>query len=426
MAAKKKPRPLLVFADEDGQIYDHPELEMMCRRGDELFQPKPEEYIPLPPDSEFFLLPGRFPIGLDPETGEVVEVEGTAVTAFPCPGHTLTGLAAYGNTEDAPVLPMFSYGAVGYANGKFWVTAKKVDEDKRQVFTKIPNKKIDAGAHRMFKEMPDNRLVQHLGGCALTYCCPAAKNLALGRFECPLPTSRTCNARCIGCISEQPEDSGFPSPQERIKFTPTAKEITQVMHFHAKRERKPIFSFGQGCEGEPLTEHVLLTEAIKKYRSEGGVGTVNINTNGSITEAMEPLAEAGLNSIRVSLNSLREPVYNTYYRPKGYKFEDVVATIGKAKELGLHVSLNYLYFPGISDTEFEVGALVEIAKQTKFDFIQLRNLNIDPDLYMELMEPYEFGPGMGFINFRKRIKTECPWVNFGYFNPYLGDGRKKD
>ncbi|WP_421903192.1 radical SAM protein [Maridesulfovibrio sp.] len=426
MAAKKKPRPLLVFADEDGQIYDHPELEMMCRRGDELFQPKPEEYIPLPPDSEFFLLPGRFPLGLDPETGEVVEVEGTAVTAFPCPGHTLTGLAAYGNTDDAPVLPMFSYGAVGYANGKFWVTAKKVDEDKRQVFTKIPNKKIDAGAHRMFKEMPDNRLVQHLGGCALTYCCPAAKNLALGRFECPLPTSRTCNARCIGCISEQPEDSGFPSPQDRIKFTPTAEEITQVMHFHAKRERKPIFSFGQGCEGEPLTEHVLLTEAIKKYRSEGGIGTVNINTNGSITEAMEPLAAAGLNSIRVSLNSLREPVYNTYYRPNGYKFEDVVATIAKAKKLGLHVSLNYLYFPGISDTEFEVGALVEIAKQTKFDFIQLRNLNIDPDLYMELMEPYEFGPGMGFINFRKRIKTECPWVNFGYFNPYLGDGKKKD
>ncbi|TIH13259.1 radical SAM protein [Marinifilum sp. JC120] len=426
MAAKKKPRPLLVFADEDGKIYDHPELEMMCRRGDELFQPKPEEYIPLPPDSEFFLLPGRYPIGLDPETGEVVEMEGTAVTAFPCPGHTLTGLAAYGNTEDAPVLPMFSYGAVGYANGKFWVTAKQVDEDKRQVFTKIPNKKIDAGAHRMMKEFPENRLVSHLCGCALTYGCPAAKNLALGRFEAPLPTARTCNARCIGCISEQPEDSGFPSPQERIKFTPTAQEITEVMHYHLKRERKPVFSFGQGCEGEPLTEHVLLAEAIKKFRDEGGIGTVNINTNGSITESMEPLAEAGLNSIRVSLNSLREPVYNAYYRPKGYKFDDVVATIAKAKELGLHVSLNYLYFPGISDTEFEVSALIEIAKQTKFDFIQLRNLNIDPDLYMELMEPHEFGPGMGFVNFRKRIKTECPWVGFGYFNPYLGDGVKKD
>ncbi len=89
------------------------------------------------------------------------------------------------------------------------------------------------------------------------------------------------------------------------------------------------------------------------------------------------------------------------------------------------MSLNFLYFPGISDTEFEVSALVEVAKQTKFDFIQLRNLNIDPDLYMELMEPYEFGPGMGFINFRKRIKNECPWVNFGYFNPYLGDGKQK-
>ncbi|OEU70731.1 MAG: radical SAM protein [Desulfovibrio sp. S3730MH75] len=420
MPSKKKPRPLLVYADKDGQIFDHPELEMICRRGDELAQPKPEEYIPLPPDSEFFLLPGRIPIGLDPETGEIVEVEGTAVAAFACPGLTLTGLAAYGNTDDAPVLPMFSYGAVGFANGRFWITAKVVDEDKRQVFTKIPRQKIDSGAKRLMKDMPENRLVRHLATCALTYGCPAAQNLALGRFEAPLPTSQTCNARCLGCISEQPEESGFPSTQERIKFTPTADEVTEIMHYHAKRESRPIFSFGQGCEGEPLTEAKLLTESISRYRSEGGKGTVNINTNGSLTATIKPLAEAGLTSIRVSINSFLEPVYNAYYRPKGYKFEDVIATIFEAKKHGIHVSLNYLFFPGVNDTENEADELIKVVKESELDFIQLRNLNIDPDLYMELVEQYDFGPGMGFVNFRKRIKKECPWIKFGYFNPFLG------
>jgi wyosine [tRNA(Phe)-imidazoG37] synthetase (radical SAM superfamily) len=366
------------------------------------------------------MLPGRYAIGLDPETGEVEEVEGTAMAAFACPGYTLTGHAAYENGEDAPTLPLFAYGAVGYANGKFWITAKKVDEDKRQVFSKIPCEKIDQGANKLMKDFPENRLIRHLAGCALTYGCPAAKNLALGRFEAPLPTSRSCNARCIGCISEQPDESDFPSTQNRIQFTPTVKEITEVMHVHAKHEKKPIFSFGQGCEGEPLTEAALLHDSIAKYRSDGGKGTININTNASITESMKPLAKAGLSSIRVSLNSLRKEVYNSYYRPKGYSFDDVSATIELAKSLGIHVSLNYLFFPGISDTEYELEALLEIAKKTKLDFIQLRNLNLDPDLYMEVMEPHEFGPVMGFNNFRKRIKKECPWLKFGYFNPYLG------
>ncbi|WP_027177523.1 radical SAM protein [Maridesulfovibrio bastinii] len=420
MAANTKPRPCLVFADDKGEIYDEPDLLMLCRRGDELALPRPDEYVPLPPESDFFMLPGRYAIGLDPETGEVEEVEGTAMAAFACPGYTLTGHAAYENGEDAPTLPLFAYGAVGYANGKFWITAKKVDEDKRQVFSKISCEKIDQGANKLMKDFPENRLIRHLAGCALTYGCPAAKNLALGRFEAPLPTSRSCNARCIGCISEQPDESDFPSTQNRIQFTPTVKEITEVMHVHAKHEKKPIFSFGQGCEGEPLTEAALLHDSIAKYRSDGGKGTININTNGSITESMKPLAKAGLSSIRVSLNSLRKEVYNSYYRPKGYSFDDVSATIELAKSLGVHVSLNYLFFPGISDTEYELEALLEIAKKTKLDFIQLRNLNLDPDLYMEVMEPHEFGPVMGFNNFRKRIKKECPWLKFGYFNPYLG------
>jgi hypothetical protein len=40
---------------------------------------------------------------------------------------------------------------------------------------------------------------------------------------------------------------------------------------------------------------------------------------------------------------------------------------------------------------------------------------------MELLAPVVLGPSVGFGNFRKRLRKACPWLGFGYFNPYLGD-----
>ena len=419
--SSKKIQPVMVFADADGNIYDHPELLMLVRRGRELALPRPDELIPLPEGSDLYLLPGRHALGLDPETGKAEAMEERAVAAFVCPSYTLSASVAYLKGEGAPNLPLFAYGAVGFARDRFWVAATQVDKDRRQVFANVAPERISKGAQDLLKRFQQNRLVQHLAGCALTFCCPAAKNLALGRFEAPLPTSRACNARCYGCISHQPEGSGFPSPQNRIAFTPTPEEIVEVMLQHSRRAKNPVLSFGQGCEGEPLTEAPLITEAIERFRAAGGLGTVNVNTNASLPETMPALAKAGLDSIRVSLNSARESVYNSYYRPHGYAFGDVRRTIATAKENGLFVSLNYLFFPGVNDTESELAALTELVTATRPDYIQMRNLSLDPELYLGCVgDPAE--PSMGLGNFMKRLKKACPWINYGYFNPFIADG----
>jgi len=421
MSKRKKPRPRMVAANAQGEIMDHPELLMLCRRGRDLVEPRPDEIMSLPEESELFLLPGRRALGLDPDTGEVAVMEETAVAAFVSPGHTLSGQACFERDENAPVLPMFAYGAVGFENDRFWVTARKVDEDPRQQFANIPQQRIRQGALRLQKMHPENRLVRHLTTCALTYSCPAARNFALGRYECPLPTSRACNARCVGCLSLQPEDSGFPATQNRIAFTPTAEEVVEVMQAHGERVKEPVFSFGQGCEGEPLTEADLIVEAVREFRARGGRGTVNINTNASRPETMAPLAAAGLTSIRASLCSAREELYTAYHRPQGYGFADVRRTIAEAKANGLFVSLNLLFFAGVTDAEAEAEALIDLVSEHKVDFIQLRNLNIDPDLYLALSENMDLGPSAGLVNFRKRLAKACPWVRTGYFNPYVGD-----
>ncbi len=48
--------------------------------------------------------------------------------------------------------------------------------------------------------------------------------------------------------SEQPDDSGFVSPQTRMNFRPRVDEIVEVMLEHLKTPES-IISFGQGCEG---------------------------------------------------------------------------------------------------------------------------------------------------------------------------------
>ena len=178
---------------------------------------------------------------------------------------------------------------------------------------------------------------------------------------------------------------------------------------------------GRGCEGEPLTEAPLLIEAVRRYRAEGGQGTVNLNSNASRPEAVAALAEAGLTSLRVSLNSARPEVYERYYRPRGYTFDDVRQSIVEARSRGVHVAVNLLYFPGVTDTEEEIEALIELFRSTGVSLVQLRNLNIDPEYYPSLLEGIAFGPSVGLNNFRKRIRRACPWIEYGYFNPYLGD-----
>jgi len=145
-----------------------------------------------------------------------------------------------------------------------------------------------------------------------------------------------------------------------------------------------------------------------------------MNTNGSLPQALGELRAAGLDSVRVSLNSVRAPLYSAYYRPKSFAHADVLTFIAEAKRLGLFVSLNYLFVSGVNDTEDELAALTELAGRTGLDFIQMRNLNLDPELYLGLVPPEMTGPSMGLGHFMSRLAKACPGLRFGYFNPYLG------
>jgi pyruvate-formate lyase-activating enzyme len=408
--------PRLVYCDARGNLYDHPFYRLAVFDGESVRAPREDELTVLPPGSDAWRLPGRAPMGINPETGGVEVIRGVdAASAFASPAWLRLALPAYVREDDAPVLPLFAYGPLGWWRGRLVTTAMRVDRSNRQDPRRFHLPEIRRAAKALRQTMPKNRLAEHLEHCAMVYCCRAAQNFFLAREECPLPTAPTCNSACAGCLSLDP-DAGVTAPHQRIAFVPTPDEIAEVACLHLSRVPRGVVSFGQGCEGEPLTVAPVLVEAVRLIRRRTDAGTINLNTNGSRPRAVADLCAAGLDSIRLSVNSFCEDTYRAYYRPRGYAFEDVLESGRVVKRSGGFVSVNLLVFPGVTDRPSDLEATVSGLRACGADFVQMRNLNIDPDVYLAAVGRPEGAP-LGLRGVMARLQAEVPGLRFGYFNP---------
>ncbi len=413
--------PFLLYSDGEGNIFEDTSLYTTGRSGWDALPVPLDEWILLPDGGQLYELPGRRGIGLDITTGEMRICEkGWAVAAFIPPAHTGLYIAAYETMPDAPTLPLFCYTAAGWLDDKIYVPAVRIEQDIRQESAGYHDDEIEKGTQHLLKAYPNNRLVKHLmENCCMTYTCPAARNLALGRWECPVPVSPACNANCIGCISFQPIEETIISTQDRLIFKPTAEEIVEFTVPHLQTAAFPLISFGQGCEGEPLLMWETIREAIIEIRKHTGKGSININTNGSKPDAVKALCEAGLTSMRVSTNSARESIYMPYYRPNNYVFNDLIESLKVARSFGAWTSINYFVFPGMTDSAEEYEALRKLIRETDLCMIQWRNFNIDPDWYLSKIGVTDTGECMGVKQFMELIQEEFPNLKFGYFNPSI-------
>ncbi|WP_300458716.1 radical SAM protein [Desulfobacula sp.] len=390
---------------------------------------KKDKTVPLPHGSELMMLPQRKPIvyNIVKDTFETMEQNPFnlkeklfPVAVFNSPGYVNRHFCAYDDAGIKDFLPLFAYGAVGFGKNNFRSAALLVDTEPRQDLRQMPHEGIVSGVNQMQQKYPDNRLIRHLETCALHYGCPAGKNFFLKRYEAPLPTSMVCNANCLGCISLQ-TDNNLCACQDRIRFTPTPEEIAQISLEHISNVKNAVVSFGQGCEGEPLTAFKVIEPAIRRIRDRTDQGTINLNTNASLPHQVDVLCRAGLDAMRVSLNSVRETFYQAYFRPRSYQFSDVLNSIQAAKNQGKFVSINYLNCPGFTDSHKEVAALKHFIETFKINMIQWRNLNFDPQKYCAIMSKVEdSGSPIGMGAVIRQLSDDFPELIHGYFNPYLG------
>ena len=165
---------------------------------------------------------------------------------------SVTSVGAFPRTQRTRMLPLSS--APALAPRPVPLAAIRVNTTRRQDLRRMKPADVGAGVRAVRRRMPKPPAAAP-GNLALRDGCPAGKFLP-GSLRGPASNRKTCNARCLGCLSLQ-KNSGINCTQERIAFTPTSAEIAEEALFHIGRV-EAVVSFGQGCEGEPLSAAVSL------------------------------------------------------------------------------------------------------------------------------------------------------------------------
>jgi pyruvate-formate lyase-activating enzyme len=415
MSDNHKNTPYLIYCTPDGEIREETRLQALAFGNQPL---EAADLIPLPDGVTLSMMPDRLAVGRkrNGETQAIAQARGWAAAALLPIGYTRTLLPAYEQVPGTEPLPFFGYTAIAGMHGRLYVAAIKTDDPhkwhprayNRRTLTRLVREKQQA--------FPHNRIVGQHAHCALDYSCPTASNLFFGRWEMAIAVSPGCNARCVGCISKQ-EEENLISPQDRLTFIPTVEDIVEVAVPHLEQAEEAIVSFGQGCEGEPLLQYHRIARAITAIRERTDKGVININTNASNPRWLQRLYDAGLDTLRASTISGHPETYAAYYRPLGYSFEDVKESLKRARDAGVYSSINLLCFPGLIDREREVEALLSFVRETGLRLIQLRNLNIDPEVLLPRMPALDsMGKALGIPTLIETLRREVPEVEIGNFS----------
>lgn len=409
-----------VYLGADGMLKTAGDLIAAGSNGEAIWEMSLDLLSPFPAGADILSLPGRAPIAIDPASGEAVVIDdqdrtATAVAAALPMGFSRTLLPATEDSGLGPILPLFGYTAMADCQGQLYVAAVRTDAPGHWAADNYGQGTISKKVKEWCSLFPANRVLGQLKRCATEYQCRTAQNLFLGFGEAGLPSAQSCNAACLGCISLQPAEC-CPSPQDRIGFTPTADELAELAVIHLENADGAIVSFGQGCEGEPLTNASLLAQSIAKIRSRTCLGTVNINSNGGDTNGLRQLIDAGLNSVRISLFSAIDGDYQAYHQPKSYSLNEVRASLRLAVNSGCNTSLNLLAYPGFTDDPAQAGAMIELCQETGLHVLQIRNLNIDP----RIIKPFLRNPDSpGICAFIQRMQSEIPSLKISsYTRPH--------
>ncbi len=170
-----------------------------------------------------------------------------------------------------------------------------------------------------------------------------------------------CNLRCVYCM---PEDITFRPRQELLQDD----EILRLVRLFTQLG----FSKFRLTGGEP-TVRANFVELVRSMSSMAGVETIAMTTNGLLlNELAKPLAEAGLQRVNISIDTLDPEKFKKITR--WGKVEEVLDGIRAAEEAGLGVKLNCVVVRGYNDEE----DVVDLARLTLYQPWQIRFIEMMP------------------------------------------------
>ena len=182
-----------------------------------------------------------------------------------------------------------------------------------------------------------------------------------------------CNLRCVYCMP--PEGVELTSHNDVMRY----EEIAQVVAEAAKHGVRQVRITG----GEPLVRPGL-PDLIKLLSSIPELDDISLTTNGILLERMAPeLAEAGLNRVNVSLDTLNPEKYQQITRYGDVN--NVWRGLEKAEACNLTpIKINAVAMCGFNDDEFLEIASLSLEYPWHIRFIEL----------MPVKELPPWGPGL--------------------------------
>jgi cyclic pyranopterin phosphate synthase len=200
---------------------------------------------------------------------------------------------------------------------------------------------------------------------------------AFGRIVDYLRISVTdrCNERCLYCMPQ-----GYKGWEQKPDHL-TAAEIVRVARVAAGLGFRKFRLTG----GEPLVRRDLL-EIVRAISQIPGVACVGLSTNGTKLAALaEPLHDAGLRTVNVSLDALDAGIY---HRVTGGAVADVLAGIRAAVAAGFErVKLNTVLMRGVNEPE--LWPLVQFAAEHG---LPLRLIELMPVTTTDVLTDQNFFP----------------------------------
>ncbi|MDF2800965.1 MAG: moaA2 [Anaerocolumna sp.] len=172
-----------------------------------------------------------------------------------------------------------------------------------------------------------------------------------------------CNLRCVYCMPEQGVDF---VPHENII---TFEEIIKLCEYFGKLGISKVKITG----GEPLVRKNL-PYLIKKIKEVPGINNVTLTTNGILLkEQMNSLAEAGLDAINISLDTLDEKSFENLTRfPYLNKVMEGMEEALKYKEIP--VKINCVPIKAYNSNE----SILEMIELARFNNVHIRYIQMMP------------------------------------------------
>ena len=188
-----------------------------------------------------------------------------------------------------------------------------------------------------------------------------------GRVHTDLRVSVTdrCNLRCTYCM---PLDVVFKPRSELLSF----EEIERVVRVAVARGIRSVRLTG----GEPLVRRDL-DLLVRALAGIDGLEDLSLTTNGLLlAEQADALARAGLSRLNVSLDSLREEVFEQVARARG--LARVLDGLAAARRAGFRgIRINAVSIRGL--TEGEIVPLAEFCRREGFHLRFIEFMPLDAE-----------------------------------------------